>query len=288
MTREERAATSSATEVLVRERLERAVGGLPVNAVSLVDAGIATGRQEVRRRRRMQIGGGLAGAFAVAVAGAVVSMQGELFHSSTSTPAGRGDLAERVTSNPRALAAAVIADLPPGSEVLRTSGSSNSASGNITAVISISASGRTVELRVVASQPKPGIEIKNCPQPGNLVFCGGVSLGDGRHVWSTVYSTVTAGQPGLELSVDGGGQSVSVTEYVSGVRSIDDMPLSRVDLADIADDPRVGWVTSPEMVEGGANLSDFTLTPAEPGAGGEPGGGSPPAGMPPSVTPEGR
>lgn len=286
MTGEEARATFSASEVLLRQRFEQAVGGLSVDAVSFVNAGIATGRQEARRRHRMQIAGGLASATAVLVAGGVVSMQGGLFHVSTSTPAGRGDQTERVSSNPRALAAAVIADLPHGSEVLAAGGSSNVQWGLITATVAFTTNGRTVRLKVVASQPRPGIGPQVCPQPGNLVFCGGVSLGDGRQVWSTVYSTSIAGQPGLELSVDAGG--VSVTEYVSGARTVNDVPVSRTALANIADDPLVGWMTSSAMVEQGASLHDFTVTPAGPDAGGQPVGGQPPLIAPSPVTPEGR
>lgn len=283
MTKEEPAATSSAAEVLVRERLEGAVGTVSVSAASLVDAGLATGRQGVRRRRRMQVAGGIAGAFAVLAAGGVVSMQGGLFHTSTLSPADGGDAAERVSTNPRALAAAVIADLPRGSEVLTTAGSSNARDGQITAMVTFTMGGRTVKLEVVASEPRPGIQIQVCPQPGNLVFCGDVFLGDGRHVWSTAYATSIAGQPGLELSVRS--SDVSVVAFGSGVTTVSGMPMSRIALADIADDPLVGWTTSPDMVRSGAQLEDFQPLPSEPYRGSRPGPGG---GSPGSVPPQGR
>ena len=101
------------TETLVRKRFEAAVGDVNLDAVSLVGAGIVAGRR-MRRTRRIQQGIGAVAGLAVIAAAGLVGLNGGWFDNNSAPPAKPGPITEMVPSNPRAMAAAVIAKFPTG------------------------------------------------------------------------------------------------------------------------------------------------------------------------------
>lgn len=101
-----------AIETLVRTRFEAAVGSLDLDVPSLVSAGTTTG-QRMRRNRRIVRGSMAVAGVAVLATLAGLGLSGGLLDHS-SPPVKRVEVQKLVPSDPRAFAAAVIADLPPG------------------------------------------------------------------------------------------------------------------------------------------------------------------------------
>jgi hypothetical protein len=111
----ETGAAMDPTESLVRESFEAAVGDVQLDVASIVGAGVVAGRRQLRTRRLQQGVGAVAGVGVIAAAG-LVGIQGDWFDNAAPPPAKHVHVhvTELVPSNPRALAAAVIAKLPAG------------------------------------------------------------------------------------------------------------------------------------------------------------------------------
>ncbi len=250
-----------ATEQLVRTRLESAVGGLSIDAAPLVSAGTTAGRQLSHRRRCQQVGVGVVSA-AVIAAGGIFGVQSGLFAPNAISPADHGEVTGLVPSNPRALAAAVIAKLPDGAHVHSVTGSQRIPT-SLDVRIKFSAHGQTATLTVAAFKPsKLGGPVAcavpdNVAMPSSLRACGNVVLPNGRHVFAALSTNLTSGQPGLDLFVSSKRRGIGVTESVAGADSVSHMPLTRAGLAEIVFDRSAGLTTTRDMVAKGAALQQF-------------------------------
>jgi hypothetical protein len=109
-----------ATETLVRERFESAVGDVQLDVASLVRAGTSSG-ERLRRRQHLLVATAAVAGVAVIAAAGLVGIKGGLFDNAT-PPANQDNSDRLVPSNARAMAAAVIADLPSTVKVLEIQG----------------------------------------------------------------------------------------------------------------------------------------------------------------------
>jgi hypothetical protein len=237
------------TESLVRERFEAAVGVVDLDVASLVTTGTVEGRR-LQRRHRARVAGTAAMGVAIATTIGVLGASGVFIGSGSSGgPAdggpttGQHNTGRLVPSTPQSLVAAVLAALPAGTVVDNYHAASKPRERGIIATLTITApDGYHGQLVVTAKLPTrlP----MACAATGNLIFCGDVRLPDGRRAFSSAFTGET-----LDVFVGVERRGVYVEERVAGARTLDEIPLSQRQMAEIAFNPLVGIRTSQLMVD---------------------------------------
>jgi hypothetical protein len=260
-----------ANEVLVKERFDAAVGGTSPDVVSLVGGGLAAGRG-MRRTRRLQGAVGVLAASALVV-GALTATGaiGHLFDSRGPASNDKGRLVQLEPATPRGLAAAVMTHTSGLGTLIGVGGTTQGHDGSetqmrdsITAELGYrTGSGVKVDLQVVAS---PHVDMWR-----RSVDCSGQTPG------TCAETRLPDGTRRVVLQSDAEGKAPSASGVFTGPHVIavgilrDDAfvvvvetvvnsaqsPLRAAALQQIATDPAVGLLTTPELNARGQRLEHF-------------------------------
>ena len=265
-----------ATETLVREWFESAVGTLSIDSATLVGEGLVAGRQLARRRRLQQLGAGAA-AVALVAGGGIVALQQGLFDRNAAPPVTHLD-------------AAVIADLPDGAKVIANGGISGPRGPRvIEADLRLIVGGSRVDLNVAATTLAVASSVScNELHGGAASSCLGIAFPDGTHMVST-----SRGRTTFAL-VTRHNDAVLMWERVVDASPTGDPPLTLADLRRIGSDPLVGLQTSRAMIEAGSRLDNFSAvgglltSPSQTGSSSGSGHAPPPTRVHTSAVPQHR
>lgn len=246
-------APTDPTESLVRQQFESAVAGLHLDVPSLVRTGTAAGRQLSRRRRLQQAGAGVASVAVLAAAG-LLGLHGGLFDSNAGAPADHGTIGESVPSTPRALAAALIADLPSGVQALSQGGALVQGKA-LEADLRLSDGHHEVSLGVGATRlhvfPTACAHLGTGP-------CQARTLPDGSRLVIAENIEGTQGHRSLFVVLTRSNDAVIAFEYAKVAGGQEALLLSSSQLVEMLRNPLVGMQTSQAMAEAGQQLPSFT------------------------------
>jgi hypothetical protein len=297
-----------ANELLVKERLDAAVGGTSPDVVSLVGGGLAAGKG-MRRTRCLQGAVGVLAASALILGAlAATGAIGHLFDSQGPASNDKGRLVQLEPATPRGLAAAVMAHTSGLGTLIGVAGTTQSGTqmrGSITAELGYRTDGGVkVDLQVVAS-PRVGmwrhVVEAQCSNPRSL-RCSRTRLPDGttRAVLQTQKNGAAPGASGPHLLAVGILRDDSFVIVIETVVNSAQNPLGVAALQQIATDPAVGLSTTPalnaqglrikhfkrSLVQTSSSSSGFQTAPP-PSASPEPWPAGPPASTSTSVAPPG-